>query len=231
MSYRQYLPSLNVEGKHLYVYSHRQEIWTITIDEERKVLSLITADRDLVFKDIQVIEPYNDIEVTELTNAVFFKPRLDSFNNQVFTGVIFRNGNTFKFAIKNGKLYLLEEIQYQPGINGVEYNVALSLSVSFFQKLEDEGTEVIHAISKDDKLFMIARGLVDDTEDYDYFYAIVDKQTGMYDKMHLLYSDVEDIVLTALNIDVEYRSVYLVGYIKPLEAESPIKPLFERLTF
>ena len=231
MSYQQYLPSLNVEGKHLYVYSHRQEVWTVTIDEKRNVLSVITADRDLVFKDIQVIEPYNQIEIKELLTAVFFKPRLDSFDNQVFTGVIFRGTDTFKFAIKNGKLYLLEAIQYQPSVNGIEYNVALGMSVSFFQKLEKENTQVIHAISKDTKLYIVAKEAVEDTGDFDYFYAVVDKKTGMYERMHLLYSDVEDLMLTALNIDSEYRSVYLVGYVKPLDEDKPIKPLFERITF
>lgn len=231
MSHRQYLPSLNVEGKHLYVYSHRQEVWTVTIDEKRNTLSVITADRDLVFKDIKVIEPFNEVDIKELLTAVFFKPRLDSFSELVFTGVIFRDTDVFKFAIKNGRLYLLEKIQYQPSVKGIEYNVALGMSVSFFQKLEDERTEVVHAISKDNKLYMVAKEAVEDTEDFNYFYAIVDKETGMYDRMHLLYSDVEDLVLTALNIDSEYRSVYLVGYIKPLENEKPIKPLFERITF
>lgn len=231
MSYRQYLPSLNVYGKHLYVYSHRQEVWTVTIDEERDTLSVITSDRDLVFKDIQHIEPSRDAKITDLLTAVFFKPRLDDFNNRVFPGVIFRDGLAYKFAIKNGKLYLLERMQYKPSINGVEYNVALTLSVSLFQKLEEEDTEVIHSISKDTKLHMVARSRVLDTSDYEYFYAIIDKETGMYDRMHIFYSDVEDMVLTALNIDVEYRSVYLVGYINPLESDLPVKPLFERITF
>ena len=207
------IQKLEDQGKFLFVYSDKRNVFFVFQSEENK-LNLITTDKQLNIEHIdEVTTPAN---FDKYTNIKFYKP-LNLNDEHVFVGIIMFADCSYKFKIERYKLKLTEKVVY---VDDHQFNILTCLA----------NTRISSYIQKKHKLYVVGV----DAETNDTIYGIVDMEKDKFENVYHLYTDTGDIVAHSINTDVEDERVYVCGWIDVLckKGASPIKkPYFEMFTF
>lgn len=206
------LSDIEIEGKIIFIYSDKFDIYFFIEDCETNSLYQITTDKYFYIKYIEKVEIPE--EYFSYEKIKFSKP-IEKQDIIIFIGVIKYKDKAFKFNINNTNLKFeyVEEINY----------VNIPQIVNEFEELRE--FEFISFIQKKNNIYGVA---YDTTHNIDcYIKFNVDKKSII--KCYSLYSDVDDIFTTTVNVDAHEDKVYIGGYRKNIETKV-ITPYFEYLS-
>lgn len=192
------IDKLDDEGKHLFVYSDKYNVYFVFYSNARKSLYTIKTDKFLNILSIDEVKTPNDHEFSQFTNIRFFKPYTKD-DEHYFIGIVEFGEESFKFSIKYNVLQYEEKAQYQP-----------SGTFNTLECLKD--TEVVSYIQKRNRLYVV--GYEDGDLEKNPMYGIVDLEKDKFENIYYLFSDAGEITLNAINIDTDDLKVYVAGSLK-----------------
>lgn len=206
------LSDIEIEGKIIFIYSDKFDIYFFIEDCETNSLYQITTDKYFYIKHIEKVEIPE--EYFSYEKIKFSKP-IEKQDTIIFIGIIKYKNKAFKFNINitNLKFEYVEEINY---VNNPQI-------VNEFEKLKE--FEFISFIQKKNNIYGVAYDKTYNTDCYIKFN--VDNNSII--KCYSLYSDDDDIFTTTINIDLHEGKVYIGGYKENIETKV-ITPYFEYLS-
>jgi hypothetical protein len=157
--------------------------------------------------DVEVVE---EIECPDSfhqhTDVKFFKPYQKEISDYTFIGITTIDDVSYKFSINNDKLELNETVVY------TEVKTLNGLSCM-------RDIELISHIQKKNKVFLVGISTADDG--YEPVFGVIDLAKDRFESIYYLYSDIGDIQLQTVNIDLDELRVYVGGGIQTDEGSRP----------
>ena len=197
-----------------FIFSDKHNIYVFLYTKETEELLLFILDKFFTIEDI--IEIKIPKELRNFKDIRFFKPYIENKTNEyVYLGIIITDVGDYKFKIDEFfKFSILEKTEYQKERNnGNLFNCAKDIMITSY-------------VQKYNQLFFIGHSDLTDADCFGQIDIKEDKLLRLYD----LYSDLGNIVTTAINLDTYERKIYICGYIEVLDKEEKVievLPYFE----
>lgn len=202
-------------GKFLFVHSDKFDIYVVyqTADEK---LYFIECDKLFNIKSASEITASKTFY--DNTNLKWFKPQVKD-DVLVLSGAVTINNVTHRFSLSNDHLDILEVIEYNDG-----------RQIGLLSCLKD--FTIASLIQKRDKVHLV--GYDNKVPHPNSFYGVVDILTDKFECLYYLYSDIGDITLSSINLDLEEFKTYCVGHIDVVDENEEVvdtRPYIECFTF
>ncbi len=201
------IDKLDEEGKHLFAYSDKCNVYFVFFSNSRKKLFNIKTDKRLSILSIDEIITPPERDFSEYTDIKFFKPYTKG-DEHFYIGIVRFNDDLFKFTIKYNNLQYEEKAQYEPSDTLIKTVACLCDS------------QITSYIQKRNRLYVIGHEVIDD--EANPMYGIVDLEKDKFESIYHLFSDEGMISLNALNIDTKDLKVYVAGSLKNYDNNSEI---------
>ena len=177
-------------GVFIYSYTDKLNSYFFLQGDDRTLLQYITN------KSLEIVD-VKEIVIPDLFHTMvdtkFFKP-YDLNGEYVFMGISFFKEREIKFAIQNGNFSYKEECSHIPFyIDGlIDY-------------------DLVSYITKRNHIYFVGKDHSPEQNAHDYVYGVFDTDKNILSQMQYFYSDKGKVLLKSLSIDLQNKSIYIVG--------------------
>lgn len=198
------LSSVTSQGKYLYCYSDKFNIYLFFSDYTDRTIYKVTCAKYLCVTEVdEIILP---LEYNEKLDIKFFKPIENSDGTYKYIGTINTNTLTSKFEIdSNNNIVLTKET-----FKGAKKLFTILSCLS--------NIDVESYIQSKNKIYLTGF----DTINKANIYGVVDIELNKFLVYYLLFSDLGDVIPMSINIDTSEEKVYIVGSIQKYDNSDAI---------